>query len=142
MRRPFIVGLLAAFIACPVSVRAEGVSVADTKSVRAVVQAQLDAFAADDATRAFSFAAPSLREKFGSAEIFIATVRASYPVVYRPAAVAFLVPEAAGGEVVQGVHFTDGAGMLWLAIYHLQRQRDKSWRISACELVESHARTT
>lgn len=121
---------------------AESLSAADFRSVRAVVQAQLDAFAADDAERAFSLAAPSIREMFGSADRFIAMVRASYPVVYRPASVAFLVPESVAGEVIQGVHFTDGQGRLWLALYIVQRQHDNSWRIGGCELVESHARTT
>ena len=144
MKRSFVVWFVAVLVAFsslqPAS--AEGVAAADAKSVRAVVQGQLDAFAADDANRAFGFASPSLREVFGTAERFIAMVRESYPVVYRPASVAFLVPEAVDGEVVQGVHFTDADGRLWLAIYRLQRQRDNSWRISACELVESHATTT
>lgn len=144
MKRLFMSCLLAALVAGAgaSAAPAEGVSAADTRSVRAVVQAQLDAFAADDADRAFSFAAPSIREMFGNAERFMAMVRAGYPVVYRPASVAFLVPESVGGEVIQGVHFTDGRGGLWLAIYRLQRQRDNVWRISGCELVESHARTT
>lgn len=79
---------------------------------------------------------------FGSAERFMAMVRSSYPVVYRPASVAFLVPEATPDEVLQGVHFTDGRGSLWLALYHLERQPDDTWLISGCEVVESRARTT
>ena len=118
------------------------VSAADMRTARAVVQAQLDAFAADDAPRAFSYAAPRLREAIGNADRFMAMVRISYPVVYRPASVAFLVPEWLDRELIQGVHFTDEQGGLWLAVYRLQRQRDNSWRINGCELVESHARTT
>lgn len=144
MRRLCVTWFLAAWVACPGmnAVAAEGVSAADTRSVRAAVQGQLDAFAADDAARAFSFAAPGIREMFGSAERFMAMVRTSYPVVYRPASVAFLVPESVGGEVIQGVHFTDEQGGLWLAIYRLQRQGDHVWRISGCQVVESRARTT
>ncbi len=135
---------LAAWVACAggSAVAAEGVSAADTRSVRAAVQGQLDAFAVDDAARAFSFAAPGIREMFGSAERFMAMVRTNYPVVYRHASAAFLVPESVGGEVIQGVHFTDGQGVLWLAVYRLQRQVDNIWRISGCQVVESHARTT
>ena len=119
-----------------------GVSSADGLRARAVVQAQLDAFAADDAALAFSYAAPSLREAFGSAERFIALVRGSYAVVYRPAAVAFAAPEMAGDEIVQRVHFTDAAGSLWLATYRLQRQLDNNWRIGGCELVQSRSQAT
>ena len=121
---------------------AEGVARADARQVRAVVEAQLDAFARDDAARAFSYAAPSIRSMFGDAERFMDMVRRSYPVVYRPASVAFLVPEADGEEVVQPVHFTDAQGVLWLALYHLERQPDRTWRISGCVVAPSSARTT
>src|SRR5690349_13479384 len=115
---------------------------ADARQVRAVVETQLDAFARDDAARAFSYAAPSIRSMFGDAERFMDMVRRSYPVVYRPASVAFLVADADGDEVVQPVHFTDASGALWLAVYRLQRQPDRSWRIAGCELAPSSGRTT
>ena len=143
MRRFWLICLLASMLSTTgVAAQPQTVSAADMRTARAVVQAQLDAFAADDAPRAFSFAAPGLRQVFGNADRFMAMVRMSYPVVYRPASVAFLVPEWFDRELIQGVHFTDGQGGLWLAIYRLQRQRDNSWRINGCELVESHSRTT
>jgi hypothetical protein len=142
MKRLLMICCATALVAASGAASGDAVSAADSRSVRAVVQSQLDAFAADDADRAFSYAAPSIRQMFGSAQNFIAMVRASYPVVYRPASVAFLVPESVGGEVIQAVHFTDGQGGLWLAVYHLQRQHGNVWRISGCELAESHARTT
>lgn len=114
----------------------------DARSVRAVIQAQLAAFAADDAQRAFSYAAPKLRDMFGSADNFVAMVRSRYPVVYRPASVAFLKPERVEGSLTQGVHMTDADGVLWLALYRLERQRDKSWRISACQIVEATGSVT
>jgi hypothetical protein len=144
MRRRFLLGLVAAGLAAAGAAAAtgDGVSAADAKAVREVVQAQLDAFAADDAPRAFSYAGPGIRRMFGTADRFLALVKASYPVVYRPASVAFLVPEAVGDKVIQGVHFTDAAGRLWLALYRLQRQGSDGWRIDGCQLVESRARTT
>ena len=143
MKRRFVIGLLVAALgAASVAAAGDGVSVADATAVRSVVQAQLDAFAADDAKRAFSYAGPAIREMFGTAERFMAMVKASYPVVYRPAAVAFLVPEPLGEEVVQGVHFTDADGRLWLAVYRLQREGAAGWRINGCQLVETQAKTT
>ena len=129
----------AAFWFAPPSWLAE-LSAADAKRVRAVIQSQLAAFAADDAPRAFAFATPQLREMFGSAENFLRMVRSSYPVVYRHATVAFLKPVLLDGAVTQAVHFTDGNGVLWLALYRLERQRDRSWRISACQAVETEGR--
>lgn len=121
---------------------AAGVSAAEAKQVRGVVQAQLDALAADDATKAFSYATPALRSRFGTAENFIEMVRTGYPVVLRPASVAFLKPERVDGGVVQAVQMSDASGAVWLAIYQLQRQRDKSWRIAGCELVRGTSQMT
>lgn len=122
--------------------RADPVSPADSRAVRGVVEAQLDAFAADDAKRAFSYAAPSIREMFATPDQFMAMVRGGYPVVYRPRSVTFLNPEWVQGQLVQGVHLTDSSGGLWLAIYRLERQPDKSWRISGCEVQPSSGKMT
>ena len=121
---------------------ADPVSPADSRAVRGVVEAQLDAFAADDAKRAFSYAAPSIREMFATPDQFMAMVRGGYPVVYRPRSVTFLNPEWVQGQLVQGVHLTDSSGGLWLAIYRLERQPDKSWRISGCEVQPSSGKMT
>lgn len=126
----------------PAASAADPVSAADSQAVRAVVEAQLAAFAEDDAPRAFSYAAPSIRAMFGSPEGFMAMVRGSYPVVYRPSAVVFLHPAWVQGRLVQGVHLTDAAGALWLAVYSLERQPDNAWRISGCTVQPSAGRMT
>lgn len=137
----FPVILALAVFASP-AVRAEPVSAADTRSVKLVVEAQLAAFAADDAKGAFSYAAPSIREMFGSPDRFMAMVRSGYPAVYRPATVNFLNPGWVQGQLVQGVHLTDASGALWLAVYRLERQADKSWRINGCDVQPSTGRLT
>lgn len=142
MRRLIRTLLLALATFAAVHAFAADVPEADAKSVRAVIQAQLAAFAADDAKRAFSYATPRLRDVFDSAETFVAMVRSSYPVVYRPASIAFLKPQIEEGVLTQGVHMTDANGVLWLALYQLERQRDKTWRISACQIVEAAGSVT
>ena len=115
---------------------------ADARRVRAVVQAQLDAFAAGDAARAFTYAAPPIRDMFGTPERFMEMVERRYAPVIRPASVAFLVTQVSGDAAIQGVHLTDASGDAWLAVYRLERQADRNWRITRCELHESTARTT
>lgn len=90
---------------------------ADEKAVITVVQAQLAAFAADDADKAFSFAAPTIQKMFETAPNFLSMVRQQYPVVYRPASTAFLKPETQGDQVVLRVQMTDADGRAWLAAY-------------------------
>lgn len=107
---------------------------ADARAVRAVVEAQLDAFRHDDAARAFSYASDGIRETFGSPENFLAMVRASYPVVYRPRSVAFQPAVLYQGLVVQPVRMIDAEGQGWLAVYPMHQQPDGSWRIDGCRL--------
>lgn len=139
-RRSFTVALGAAVFG-PARGNTAAPGDAEVAAVRAVVQGQLDALARDDAAKAFSFAAPNVRNRLGTAERFMAMVRAGYPVVYRPASVGFLVPQRLpDGTVVQRVRMTDARGDAWLAVYTLQRQQDKSWRISGCDVQPAQGR--
>jgi len=143
MRRAFI-ALHAALLLllAPLFAAAQAVSAADARAVREVIEAQLDAFRRDDAARAFSYAAPAIRETFGSAENFMAMVRAEYAVVYRPHSVSFDAPEMAGGELVQPVRMVDAEGRAWIALYPMERQSDGAWRINGCQLARLPARET
>lgn len=140
-RRLAILGLLAGGVAAGVAAPGD-VSEAEARAVRAVIQAQLDALAADDAERAFAQAAPAIRQQFGQAERFVAMVKQHYPVVYQPATVRFLRPLRVDGELTQGVLFTDAKGRSWLAAYRMERQSDGGWRIAGCDLVASEGRMT
>ncbi len=111
---------------------AADVADADVRAVRAVVEAQLAAFAADDAERAFSYASEGLRERFAQAGAFMAMVRTGYPMVIKPAAVSWFVPTEQDGVVVQKVHLRDAAGANWLAVYQLQREAAAGWKIAGC----------
>ena len=114
----------------------------DDRAVRMVVEAQLDAFAADDAERAFSYASKGIRAQFADAATFMAMVRNGYPMVVRPAAVSFLqaqVTDEAGGTVLQRLHLRDRAGRLSRADYLLERQAGGGWLISGCVVVAGSA---
>ncbi|MGY8904674.1 MAG: DUF4864 domain-containing protein [Burkholderiales bacterium] len=115
--------------------QAQSLSRSDEKNIRAVVQSQLDAFASDNSEKAFSYATPGIQKVMGSAERFMAVVQSSYPMVYRPASVAFLRPNEVTGEVIQRVQITDAAGSQWLATYRMELQKNKTWRIGGCVVV-------
>lgn len=100
--------------------------------VQQVVEQQLHALASEDAGRAFALAAPDMRTQFGSAEAFLATVRAEYPMLMHPVRVLFLKPETDGTIAMQKVRLTDDKGSSWSLTYLLNRQQDNQWRISAC----------
>ena len=115
---------------------------ADWNSIREVIQAQIDAFRQDKDELAFSYAAPGIREQFKTAENFMRMVKTGYPAVYRPTSVAFVDAAVEDGVPVQAVQFTDGAGAVWIGIYTMQRQPDKSWKVNGCELVPGKAVST
>lgn len=112
-----------------------GLSDSDSRAVRAVVESQLKALAAGDAAKAFSHATPAIQQQFQDAATFDQMVRRSYPMLIRPASVSFYRPLATDDVVVQSVMFRDREGRAWRADYQLQRQPDKRWRISGCQVV-------
>jgi len=131
-----------AFAQAPSVPTAPAVSGAEAKAVQQVIRAQLDAFAADDAAKAYSYASPSIRSVFPSADIFMHMVRNGYPVVYRPASVAFLKPEKDGDEILQPVRMTDEEGRVWIALYTMQRQASGAWLTNGCRLARGQAQVT
>jgi len=142
-RRLFSIAASAiAFAGAPCVDAAPEVKAADAKAVRAVIEAQLAAFAADDAEKAFSYAAPGIRTLFITAERFLSMVREGYPVVYRPASISFLKPEWIESKLIQRVQMTDSVGAPWMVVYEVERQADKSWRIAACVAARGAARST
>ncbi len=132
-RRLGRVALLALLV--PVGGGAAPLAESDARAVRQVIEAQLEAFAADDGARAFSYASASIQAQFGDANNFMAMVRRGYPMVIRPAAVSFFQPQRDVGTpetVTQLVQLRDREGRLWNATYLLEQVTGAGWRISAC----------
>jgi hypothetical protein len=131
----FVLALLA--LAIPLSAgAAERVTGDDAAEIRAVIHRQIDAFRRDDARSAFALVSPGVQQEFGTPERFLDTVRTSYRAVYRPASVSFLELVVMGADVVQQVQVTDNTGLVWVAYYAMQKQKDGSWRTNGCHLVQ------
>ncbi len=126
--------LLAALLLSPVLALGQvPLAPRDAGEVRAVIEAQLDAFRHDDAARAFSYAAPEIQQAFGTPDKFMEMVKTAYAVVYRAHNVSFEAPASVDGEVFQPVRMTDGEGRAWIAIYPMTRVEGR-WRINGCQL--------
>ncbi len=121
---------------------ANEVTHAQVSQARAVVQDQLDAFADDDAVKAFLLSSASVRERFGSPDRFIAMIRRRYPMVFRPASVAFLKPQWEDSDLMQGVQMTDAQGSGWLATFRVQPQTKGPWLIAGCRVEPSEGSFT
>ena len=121
------------------SAASDQLSESTAQAVKNTVQAQLAAFAKDDADLAFSYAAPSIRAIFETPQNFMAMVQHAYPVVYRPAKLLFLAAAGTSSAVVLPVKMWDQEGLSWMATYKLERQADGRWLIVACALVRDQA---
>lgn len=115
----------------------DGLAAEEARAIRAVIQQQLEAFRRDDGEAAFAHAAPGIRERFGTAEAFMAMVRAGYAPVYRPREVEFLEAALRDGRPMQSVRFVGPDGRAVIALYAMERQPDGTWRIAAVYLLRT-----
>jgi len=109
----------------------------DVVAAQNVIRAQEQAFSRDDATVAYSHAAPEIRQLFPQADIFMQMVQQAYTPVYRHKSFEFGEARAAGGRIAQRVHIVDDNGEAWEALYTLERQPDGSLKITGCTLLKS-----
>lgn len=107
----------------------------DAAAVQSVIRSQEEAFARDDASAAYSFAAPAIQNIFPAAEVFMDMVRRAYAPVYRHRSFTFgVTTHLADGKIEQHVHIIDADGVAWEALYSLELAPDGSLRITACVL--------
>ena len=109
----------------------------DVAAAQSVIRAQEQAFGRDDAAAAYSHAAPTIKQIFPQAEIFMMMVQQSYPPVYRHRSFEFGEARAAGGQIAQRVHIVDANGEAWEALYTLEQQPDGSLKITGCSLLKA-----
>ncbi len=100
--------------------------------IRTVIEAQLAAFRAGDAEKAFSYAAPAIQAKFGNSSRFFSMVRRHYPAVYASQTSEFVKLTEIEGVWIQGVIISDERGEAWLAQYPMELQPDGRWLINGC----------
>ena len=104
---------------------------ANAAEFQRIISTQIEAFRSDDGERAFGFASPGIRKKFGTVENFMAMVKSGYSPVYRPRSVKFgAVTREFAGRPTQRVILVDQQGRIWIALYAFEQQPDGSWRIA------------
>lgn len=104
-----------------------------------VIRAQIEAFLADDADKAYSFASPAIRKIFPDRDRFFQMVKRRYGPVYRPGNYAFGRSQVSsdGASVLQEVLISVPNGKDWTAVYELERQTDGSYRINGVQMLEN-----
>ena len=102
--------------------------------VRAVIEAQIDAMAMDDWPKAYSYAAPSIRKRFGNPQYFRTMVLRGYKIVYRPRIVSFEGKKDFGDTPGYVFHMVGLDGKAARVAYFMVNDRDEGWRIAGVQL--------
>ncbi len=109
---------------------------ATKSSAQSIIQQQEQAFAKDDAEKAYSFAAPNVQMMMRSAEGFMSMVKQGYAPVFRHRSFEFGESQGEGDIFVQKVRIIDDKGKPWDALYTLKQLEEGVWRITGCVLSE------
>ena len=105
-------------------------------AMRSVIQAQLDAFARNDAVKAYAQASPEIRSIFPTTKHFMTMVRQDYSALIAPAVIGFLGVVDDSGRPVFQVLVEGRDGRRWMAFYTMVQLNDASWRIGGCVLTK------
>jgi hypothetical protein len=105
-------------------------------AAQSVIRSQVEAFSHDDASAAYSYAAPAIHEMFPQADLFMFMVQHSYAPVYRHKSFEFGEATVTDGKVAQRARIIDENGEAWEALYTLEQQPDGSFKIIGCVLLK------
>ncbi|NRP85631.1 DUF4864 domain-containing protein [Rhizobium lusitanum] len=107
------------------------------QTAQSLIQEQIGAFMHNDATAAYSFAAPGIKALFPDKDTFFAMVKKAYQPVYHPGNYAFGKSRAIdnGAVVYQEVLITGTDGKDWTAIYQITRQPDGAYKINGVQIL-------
>jgi hypothetical protein len=112
-----------------------GAGHAQSTGITATIDAQIEAFLADDVERAFTYASPDIRRVFRTAENFGTMVREGYPMVWRPADLRYLELREIAGALWQKVQITDAAGRVHVLDYQMVNL-ENGWKINAVQILQ------
>jgi uncharacterized protein DUF4864 len=108
----------------------------DRIAIRAVIERQLEAFRAEDATSAFALASPEIQAKYGSPEIFMVAVKTFYEPAYRTRRLrGFTELHVIDGQLTQPALLVGPEGDFAVALYRMQKQAHGEWKILGCSLI-------
>lgn len=140
------IGLLALLMMATVGAQAEQADTQPTvpaetiETMQSVIRGQIDAFQANDAETAFSYAAPGIQQRFANPARFVAMVRQSYSTVFEHQSFSFIDEALTPDGPAQRVEFVSEDGQVWGGIYTFVEADDGDLYISGVLLRRENAR--
>jgi hypothetical protein len=112
-------------------------SAADKAKIQQVIASQIRAFERDEGVVAFSYATPAVRRHFGSPQAFMEMVKTDYELLFHNRSTAFLEAAVIEGSVIQPLRIISVDGEVMIALFTMELQANRQWRVSGCELAEA-----
>ena len=125
-----IVSAIIAFVLMVMPVQAQ------QDEIKSVISGQIQSFLKDDFATAFTYAAPNIKQMFGTPERFGQMVSNGYPMVHRPSEVTFQDLVENDGAFTQDVLLRDVQGLYYVARYTMV-MIDGEWQISGVQVLQS-----
>jgi hypothetical protein len=111
-------------------------------AIRKVIDDQLQALKAGDGVKAMTYAAPGIREQFGTPDNFMRMVHEGYSALLSARRTQFLEGAVVEQVIVQPLRLVLPDDTVLVALYQMQRQPDGQWRISGCLIAPSTVQST
>ena len=118
------------------------VSQSDWTAIRKVIGDQLVALKAGDGAKAMTYAAPGIREQFGTPENFMRMVREGYSALLNARRTQFLEGAVIEDAIVQPLRLVLPDETVLVALYQMQKQSNGQWRIGGCWIAPSTVQST
>jgi hypothetical protein len=116
---------------------------ADVKAAQSTIDAQIKAFRANDNDKAYSYAAPGIKQIFPTVDAFMGMVERAYQPVWHPQSYAFgKAEENSATSITQHVLVVGPDGKNYEAVYTLELQPDGVFRIKSVSLRASNTLST
>lgn len=111
-------------------------------AIRKVIGDQLAALKAGDGVKAMTYAAPGIRDQFGTPDNFMRMVREGYGALLTARRTQFLEGAVIDEAVVQPLRLVLPDESVLVALYQMQRQPNGQWRIAGCVIAPSTVQST
>lgn len=139
---PFIATVMLSLVMIFGHTQARAQTSSDEQAIQSVIADQINAFQTKDYDRAFSHAAPTIKNIFRTKERFVGMVKNGYEPLYNPESYAFSRSLESNGSTYQEVLVTDKNGKQWQAVYTLKQQDDGSWKITGVKMEPTQGAAT
>jgi len=137
---------LAAWLACAIALAAPPgwptLPATEWTAIQKVIGDQLVALKAGDGVKALTYAAPGIREQFGTPDNFMRMVREGYSALLGARRTQFLEGAVIDHAVIQPLRLVLPDDSVLVALYQMQRQDDGQWRIVGCVIAPSTVQST